>query len=234
MKIKQFRYPADNLGYLIYGNRSAAAIDGGAVNEILSFLKDMDLELIFVTNTHSHFDHTTGNKSLLDRSGASFLDHRSLIGKGAIELDGEKISIHRTPGHTENSIIFHFDNILVSGDTFFNGKAGTCFSGNFRGFLESIKLIMGFPEDTIIYAGHDYVERHMETARKLEPDNKEIDIYLKNYDPAHVCATLKEEMKVNPSLRFNDKKMISILRARGLAVDTEYDRWWASLGETVL
>lgn len=93
---------------------------------------------------------------------------------------------------------------------------------------------MGFPEDTIIYAGHDYVEKYMETARRLEPDNKEIDIYLKNYDPAHVCATLKEEMKVNPSLRFNDKKMISILRARGLAVDTEYDRWTAIFGETLL
>jgi hydroxyacylglutathione hydrolase len=66
--------------------------------------KDMDLELIFVTNTHSHFDHTAGNRPLLDRSGASFLDHRSLIGKGAIELDGERISIHHTPGHTENEI----------------------------------------------------------------------------------------------------------------------------------
>ncbi len=225
MKIKQFQYPADNLGYLIYGNNSAIAIDGGAVNEILSFLKDMDLELTYVTNTHSHFDHTAGNKALLDKSGATFLDHKSLIGKGAIDLDGEKITIHHTPGHTQNSIIFHFDNILVTGDTLFNGKAGRCFSGNPRGFLDSIKLIMGFSEDTIIYAGHDYLEEYMETARGLDPDNKEIDIYLKNYDPAHVCATLKEEMKVNPSLRFNDEKMISILKARGLAVDTEYDRW---------
>ncbi len=225
MKIKQFQYPADNLGYLIYGNRSAVAIDGGAVSEILSFLKDMDLELTYVTNTHSHFDHTTGNKALLDKSGATFLDHRSLIGKGAIKLDGKEINIHHTPGHTENSIIFHFDNILVTGDTLFNGKAGRCFSGNTKGFLEAIKLIMEFPEDTTIYAGHDYVEEYLETARGLEPDNKEIDIYLKNYDPAHVYSTLKDELKINPSLRFNDEKMISILKSRGLAVDTEYERW---------
>ena len=37
MKIKQFRYGADNLSYLIYGENNAVAIDGGAVADIVDF-----------------------------------------------------------------------------------------------------------------------------------------------------------------------------------------------------
>jgi len=34
MKVKQFRYGADNLGYLVYGAESGMAIDGGAADAI--------------------------------------------------------------------------------------------------------------------------------------------------------------------------------------------------------
>ena len=70
MNIKQFRYSADNLGYLIYGKRSAMAIDGGAAGDMLNFVESNNLELHYVTNTHSHMDHTSGNAALLKGSGA--------------------------------------------------------------------------------------------------------------------------------------------------------------------
>ena len=62
MKIKQFRYSSDNLAYLVYGDKSAMAIDGGAAEEILSFVETNNLTLKYVTNTHSHMDHTPGTK----------------------------------------------------------------------------------------------------------------------------------------------------------------------------
>jgi hypothetical protein len=37
LKIKQFRYSSDNLQYLIYSDRNAIALDGGAVENNLSF-----------------------------------------------------------------------------------------------------------------------------------------------------------------------------------------------------
>ncbi len=225
MKIKQFRYAADNLGYLLYNRNAAMAVDGGAVDAMVSFIRKNGLELTYVTNTHSHPDHTSGNQALLDRSNAEFLNHRRLIDIGHVTLEGEKIAVYHTPGHTEDSIIFYFKGVLVTGDTLFNGKAGRCFSGNTRGFLESIKLIMGFPEDTVIYAGHDYVEEYMATARGLEPNNPHIDGYLAQYDPNHVCSLLKDEMHVNPSLRFNDERMISVLKTRGFKIESAYDRW---------
>lgn len=80
MKIKQFRYSSDNnLAYLVYGDKTGMAIDGGAAEEILSFIETNNLTLKYVTNTHRHMDHTPGDKTLLDRSGAVFLGNEILI-----------------------------------------------------------------------------------------------------------------------------------------------------------
>ncbi|MFC1820468.1 MBL fold metallo-hydrolase [Thermodesulfobacteriota bacterium] len=170
-------------------------------------------------------DHTVGNKALLGGSDAAFIEYKTLLNNKIIELDGEEIQVYHTPGHTQDSITFHLDNILLTGDTLFHGKIGRCFSGDLKGFYNSIKLIMEFPEETIIYAGHDYVEEYMAFVRLLEPDNTYIDAFLNRYDPGHVSSTLADEYKINPFLRFNEGKIISILEKRGLRVETEYDRW---------
>jgi hydroxyacylglutathione hydrolase len=225
MNIKQFRYSSDNLGYLLYAEKSAIAIDGGAVDRILSFADDNGLKIEYVTNTHSHPDHTTGLKSLLAKTGAVYLDHNSLPAKGFIGLDGEKINIYHTPGHTNDSVTFHADNFLVTGDTLFNGTVGNCFSGDLFAFYNSVKRLLDFPEDTVVYAGHDYVEYSMSFARLVETGNRDIDYFLKRYDPEHVFSTLGDELRVNPYVRFNDPTMISILKEKGLPVSTEYERW---------
>ena len=225
MKVKQFRYASDNLGYLVYGVSSAMAIDGGAAHEIIDFLEGKSLHLRYVLNTHGHMDHTIGNKALLDRSGAQFLDNRTLLRDKTLSIDGEQIHIYHTPGHTFDSISFHLRDTLITGDTLFQGKVGRCFSGDLKAFLKSVKTLMEFPEKTIIYAGHDYVKEYMDFVRGLEPDNPYIDAYLNKYDPSHVCSTLAEEYRVNPFLRFNEDKVKSILREKGLPAETEYDRW---------
>ena len=225
MKIKQFRYSSDNLSYLVYGKSSALAIDGGAVEAILSFVDEHGLQLKFVANTHSHPDHTVGTKNLVDRSGAEYLDNRILRENKGLEIEGEKIEAFHTPGHTKDSLCFYTGNALISGDTLFNGTVGNCFSGDPDGFFKSVKMLMTFPDETVVYAGHDYVKASMMFAKTLEPDNKDIDIFLGKYDSGHVCSVLLDEKKVNPYLRFNDEKMTAILRKRRLQVETEEDRW---------
>ncbi len=225
MKIKQFRYPPDNFSYLIYGKKYAVAIDGGAVDEILSFINENEIKLKFVVNTHAHSDHTTGSNALLEGSGAEYPDNSFLLKKFMIDIEGKKIKVYHTPGHTVDSVTFHFNNFLITGDTLFNGTVGNCFTGDLKGFYKSIKILMAFPGETIIYAGHDYVKESMAFAKRLEPDNSDIDLFLTKYDPNHVRSTLHEELKINPYLRFNDAKIISILNKMGLPVDTEYERW---------
>ncbi|OPY90698.1 MAG: Hydroxyacylglutathione hydrolase [Syntrophus sp. PtaU1.Bin208] len=225
LAVEQFRYGADNLGYLIFGNRTAMAVDGGAVDEILAFLKKHQLELLFVANTHGHYDHTPGNESLLRHSRATFLDCPTLAAQGRLELEGETIAVYATPGHTGDSLCFHVDSILLTGDTLFNGTVGNCFSGDTHGFYRSIKKILTLPPSTIIYAGHDYVRDSMAMARHLEPENPALDKFLSFYDPDHVYSTLADELRINPYLRFNEEPIVRLLREMGLPCDSEEERW---------
>lgn len=229
MNIKQFRYFSDNLGYLLYSGKTGVAIDGGAVADMLAFAADHGVSIQYVTNTHSHPDHTAGNQELLDRTRGRYLDFQFLIRAKKIDLGGGVVEIFHTPGHTRDSVCFYADRYLVSGDTLFNGKVGKCFSGDTGGFFRSVQSLLALPDDTVVYAGHDYVEEYMDFARSLEPDNPHIDPYLQHYDPADVCATLGEEKKVNPFLRLNDEKIVSILQKRGLAARTEMERFQSLL-----
>jgi len=225
IRIKQFRYAWDNFSYLIYGASSAVAIDAGAVKPILSFAHRCGLQLKRLLNTHMHPDHTSGNAAVLKATRAEFLNPDELMHLGSLELEGRAIRIYPTPGHTNDSVCFHIGRFLVTGDTLFNGTVGNCFSGDLKRFYTSIKCLAALPEDTIIYAGHDYVRDAATFAKTLEPENVYIDHFLDAYNPAHVCSTLRDEFRINPYLRFNEERIVSVLKSRGLPVDTEYQRW---------
>ena len=225
MKIKQFRYASDNLGYLVFERHTAVAIDGGAVSDMVAFINENRLRLAYAINTHTHADHTAGNKDLLKQTDATFIDIPTLKQEKEIELEGETIQVLDTPGHTMDSVTFHFDHYLVTGDTLFNGTVGNCFSGDLKSFYNSVKLLLRFPDETIVYAGHDYVKASMDFAKLVEPDNREIERFLEKYDSDHIWSTLADERKMNPFLRFNEKSIIDYIQKNGLPVKTEYERW---------
>ena len=224
LNIEQFHY-GDNLAYLVYRKTEAIAIDGGAWQEILESLATNNLTLKFVTNTHQHYDHTPGNEQLLRKTKAKFLNSSTLADNEEILIDGETVIVYRTPGHTSDSICFYTGNSLITGDTLFNGTVGNCFSGDQKSFYQSIKRLMSLPDDTKIYAGHDYVRDSVAFAKHLEPGNKDIERFWNSYDPAHVYSTLAEERKINPYLRFNEEPIINLLKANNLRRATEWERW---------
>ncbi len=230
MEIIQFRYGSDNLAYLVCGPRRALAVDGGAVGEILAFLRRRRLELACVVNTHAHPDHTAGTEELVRRSGAEYLDNGRLRADGAVYVDEEPVRVLHTPGHTLDCLTFVAGKALITGDTLFNGTVGNCFSGDLRGFHDSICRLSRFPDDTRIYAGHDYVRESIAFARSLEPQNPDLDRYLARYRPDHVVSTLGEERRVNPYLRCNEPSLVEVMRRKGLAADTPYQRWVALMG----
>jgi len=225
LSVEPFRYGDDNLGYVIYGTGQAMAVDGGAWEEILAFLRRNHLLLSYVTNTHGHFDHTPGNDSLLGHTKAALLSFEDLPDGREILLDGGKVSVLRTPGHSLDSVCFYTGAALVSGDTLFNGTVGNCFTGDLKAFYRSIKRIMTLPPETLIYAGHDYVRDALAFAAHLEPDNPAIERYRQAYDSQHVCSSLAEELAVNPYLRFNETPIVELLEKLGLPAATEWERW---------
>jgi hydroxyacylglutathione hydrolase len=225
LKVKQFRYGADNLGYLVYGVDRGMAVDGGAADAILSFLAEHRLTLQYVANTHNHLDHTSGNGALLARSPARLLTGADLPDSGTIGLDAGKIRIIHTPGHTEDSLCFSTGEVLIAGDTLFNGTIGNCFSGDMAGFYRSIKKLMELPDETLVYAGHDYVRDSLAFARRLEPENRANEDFRRHYDRGHVVSTLAEEKGINPYFRFNEEGIVNLLARRDLPRQTEWERW---------
>ena len=87
MKIKQFKFSADNFGYLVWAKKKAIAIDGGAPEQMISFAGKHNLDIAYVSNTHSHHDHTPGNRVLLDQTGADFIDCRNIVSDQKIHLE---------------------------------------------------------------------------------------------------------------------------------------------------
>ncbi len=225
LHVEQFRYGHDNLGYLVFGRTEAMAVDGGAWQEILEFAARHGLKLLYVTHTHRHHDHVEGSDRLLETSGARLLGFEELRDGAAIALDGEPVHVYRTPGHSLDSVCFHAGRCLLTGDTLFTGTIGNCFSGDLRAFYESIRRLMALPEDTVIFPGHDYTELAVSFARHLEPGNPDLDAYMDNHEPDCVRSLLRDELNVNPYLRFNDPNIVAILRKRGLPVDSEWERW---------
>ena len=224
LNIEQFRY-GDNLAYLLYGQTEAMAVDGGAWQEILAFLKQTNLALKYVTNTHKHHDHTPGDDQLLKKTKAEFLDCAALADLQEIIIDGEPIVVYRTPGHSTDSICFHTGGNLITGDTLFNGTVGNNFSGDLRGFFNSILRLMALPGDTRVFAGHDYVGDSLAFARHLEPQNQDIERFRESCDPNYLYSTIAEEKKINPYLRFNEEPIVKLIKDHGLPYASDWERW---------
>jgi hydroxyacylglutathione hydrolase len=225
MQIRQFRYGADNLGYLVYSGTIGIAIDPGAVSQMARFAQNHQITIARVTNTHSHPDHTSGNTKMLEMTDADFLDCRDLTDGQQMRLGDDTLKVVATPGHTHDDICFAADDFLVTGDTLFNGTVGNCFSGDLEAFYLSLKKLMAFPGATRIFAGHDYVKESLEIAAAIDPENSDITPCLKNYNPDLVVSTLEDELRVNPFLRFNSKRMIKKLKERQFPCDSEKQRF---------
>lgn len=226
LSVEQFCYGTDNFAYVVYGEKQAIAVDGGSGEEIISFLKKNNLLLVFITNTHSHYDHTSGNDYLLENTDAQLINPSMLPDNHGIIIDEKTITVYKTPGHTDDSVCFHTGNILITGDTLFNATIGNCFSGNQKNFYNSIKRLMSLPDETIIFAGHDYIRDSLTFARHLEPDNTNIELFSKSLHARDaVFSTLSEERKINPYFRFNEPPIIDMLKKHNLPFATEWERW---------
>ena len=227
MKIQQFKYSHDNFGYLVYSDGCGIAIDMGDADALVAFAARNKIRITHVTNTHLHHDHTSGNTATLEKTGAPFLDCREFVQDQVIPVGSEGLRVLITPGHTLDSVCFDGGDFLVTGDTLFNGTVGNCFSGDLDAFYHSIKQIMAFPKQTLIYSGHDYVKESLTYAASIEGQTKEIQDYLAKYNPAWVVSTLGDELLVNPYLRFNDPGMLARLEKASLPMGSELERFKA-------
>ena len=174
--------------------REALIIDPVIENteEYIKVLKNLDLKLVKVIDTHIHADHITGLNELNKRTNCT-----RIMGKESksevIDLrikDNEKINIENielkaiyTPGHTDCSYSFLMNDRVFTGDILLiNATGRTDFqTGNSYDAYESLfNKLLKLPEKTLVFPAHDYngeknstIENERNNNPRLQVSSKE-------------------------------------------------------------
>jgi len=145
------------------------------VDSYINSLKELDLRLVKVIDTHIHADHVTGATKLKEATSCTTImgEHTpadtveiKVKDNDRIYIDDLSIKSIYTPGHTSESYSFLLNNSLFSGDTLLiNGTGRTDFqNGSSKDSYHSIfDKLLKLPEDTLLYPGHDYNGKKVST-----------------------------------------------------------------------
>jgi len=158
------------------------------VTKYISILKELDLKLVKVIDTHIHADHVTGASKLKDVTKCSTIMGAHTPAESVeikvkdeeyINLDNLKFRAIYTPGHTSDSYSFLLNNHLFSGDTLLiNGTGRTDFqNGNAKDAYNSIfNKLLKLPEETLLYPAHDYKGEKVSTIGKEKKQNPRLQV----------------------------------------------------------
>ena len=223
----------DNYSYLIIddSNNSACVVDPSEANPVINFLKNKDINLKYILNTHHHYDHIGGNKDLKKKFGSSvvgFKGDADRIPEIDILLEDNKIwkadnfiaRIFHIPGHTSGHICFHFfqEKLIFTGDTLFSLGCGRIFEGTYKQMFNSLNKIKSLPKETKIYCGHEYTLNNSKFCITYDPNNLNLKNKIENIKKKikdglpTIPSTIKDELDCNIFLRTNDLESFSKLR----------------------
>lgn len=230
MKVDQifFKNTLRNFCYLVaFDDGENYCIDPFRSDEVINHLKDQKLTSII--NTHDHCDHFSGNEKLVERYGCSVLAHSA----ASVPLKNKNLSdqeiIHKcgewvlkslyTPGHTMSHLCLLLEKsgapyAIFTGDCFFNAGVGNCHNGgNPEVLFETINTIFSkFPDELLIYPGHEYLKRNLEFTENCEPKNLKAHEFLKklegiNLDEVFFINSMKIEREINTFLRLDSSNL---------------------------
>lgn len=133
-------------------HKQFAVVDPSVDPSVADSLVAQGYSLQYVLLTHGHFDHilfvdewrAKGAKVCIHEGDADFLSDPAkslylqffardtrhapadiILHEGSRIVLGEtEIAVINTPGHTQGSVCYLFENVMISGDTLFNGSIG--------------------------------------------------------------------------------------------------------------
>ncbi|MCX5803391.1 MAG: MBL fold metallo-hydrolase [Proteobacteria bacterium] len=167
--------------------KEALVIDPAANGErLLKEAKDRGYNIKYIVNTHSHIDHTMGNRRMKELTDAEIIIHEKeangLIHQSSYMInmfgaepsppaditvrEGDYITIGETslkvihtPGHSPGSISLYHKGMVFTGDTLFVGAVGRTDldGGSWEVLVSSIRnKLFTLPDETIVAPGHNY------------------------------------------------------------------------------
>tara|TARA_B100001996_G_scaffold65305_1_gene47239 strand:- start:7229 stop:7921 length:693 start_codon:yes stop_codon:yes gene_type:complete len=191
--------------------------------EYLKILKNLDLKLVKVIDTHIHADHITGLNELSKKTNClKIMGEQSASEIVDIRVkDNEKVKIENieltsiyTPGHTDCSYSFFMKDRVFTGDALLiNGTGRTDFqNGNsYDAYNSLFKKLLKLPEKTLVYPAHDYNEK---THSTIENE--------KNNNPRLQVKSAEEYAEIMNNLKLSNPKMMDVAvpaNIKGLTLD---------------
>jgi len=193
--------------------REALIIDPVIENtkEYLNLLKELDLKLVKVIDTHIHADHISGLNELAKQTNCSKImgEHSASEVIDIRVKDNEKIKIENielismhTPGHTDCSYSFLMNDRIFTGDTLLiNGTGRTDFqNGNPIDQYHSLfDRILKLPEKTLVYPAHDYKGNRVSSIGEQKKNNPRLQV-----------NTAEQYAEIMNNLNLENPKMMDI------------------------
>ena len=141
--------------------------------ELEMVIKENNLKIKYIVNTHHHFDHTIGNEAMVESTKAPIIQHENselqhdiTVKDGdIIEFGNSKLKVLHTPGHSKDSICLIGDGKIFSGDTLFVGNCGRIDlpGGSAKELYHSLfDVLYSLDDNLVLYCGHNY--GHKETS----------------------------------------------------------------------
>ena len=187
------------------------------VEDYINILKELNLKLVKVIDTHIHADHITGASKLKQVTNCTTImgEHTpadtveiKVKDDEIINIDNLKIKSMYTPGHTSDSYSFLLDNYLFTGDTLLiNGTGRTDFqNGSSKDAYNSLfNNLLKLPEETLVYPGHDYNGKFSSTIGNE-----------KKFNPRLQVKSVDEYVDIMSKLNLAKPKMIEINVSRNI------------------
>ena len=175
--------PIETNTYLLQIGDDVLLVDPASKPEkLIEILGDRKLKGILLT--HGHFDHIKAVDGLYEKYRCPVYLHEAdeelardkqagsdfglvayiscptiALREGKMEIGPFVFEVVFTPGHTEGSVIYVFDDCIFTGDTLFKGSVGRTDlkGGDFSTLNHSLELFKQFDKDYTVYPGHDGV-----------------------------------------------------------------------------
>ncbi|MBR5535890.1 MAG: MBL fold metallo-hydrolase [Clostridia bacterium] len=197
MKIRKLILGQLGTNCYVIGDKNVVVVDPGAdAEKILEFLGRENMKLDKILVTHGHFDHVCALAELKEKTGAKVYMHKDdvqmlgnmekslgfmtgetpkacevdfiLEGNEEIEVEGEKLTVIHTPGHSAGSVCYIGEGFVFSGDLIFRESIGRYdYGSGYCAIISSVhKLLNKIEPDWVILPGHG-----METTKEYEKEN---------------------------------------------------------------
>ena len=177
----------------------------------IKILKDLELKLVKVIDTHIHADHISGLNELNkqtectrimgEESESEVIDLRVKENE-KVKIEGVELVTLYTPGHTKCSYSYLMNDRVFTGDTLLiNGSGRTDFQGGsaMEQYDSIFNKLLKLPDKTLVYPAHDYNGKKFSTVENERNNNPRLQV-----------SSPDEYIQIMNNLKLANPKMMDI------------------------